>query len=152
MRQRAPIVLSCAAIAVAVLGATPIGHAAGERLAAVVPFAKTAGNAQKLNGHRSSVAGAPGTIPVVGKNGKLPAAVGAVGPPGPPGPTSGPAGGALAGTYPDPQIAANAIGGAQVADDSLTGADIDEAALQVVPSALVAIRCPAGRSNSPQRT
>jgi hypothetical protein len=53
----------------------------------VVPFAKKsgyaqlAGNASKLNRHRSSLAGAPGTIPVVGEDGKLPASLGAVVPP-----------------------------------------------------------------------
>src|SRR5437763_1941360 len=81
-----------AALAVAVLAATPLGHAAGKELAAVVPFAKTAGfakqagNAAKLNGRRSTLSGAPKTIPVVGANGKLPATIGAIGPQGPAGP------------------------------------------------------------------
>jgi hypothetical protein len=93
MRQRAPLVISMTALVVAVFGATPIGHAAGEKLAAAVPpFAKTAsyarfaGNATKLNGRRSTLKGAPGTIPVVGHDGKLPASIGAVGPQGPAGP------------------------------------------------------------------
>ena len=82
MRQRTPIVLSGAALVVAVLGATPLGNAA---VHAVVPFAKQAGNAAKLNGHRSSLSGARLTVPVVGKNGKLPKSIGAVGPQGPQG-------------------------------------------------------------------
>jgi hypothetical protein len=150
MHQRTPIVLSCVAIVVAVLGTTPLGQAAGERLSAVVPpfakkagFATSAGNAAKLNGHRSTLSGARGTIPVVGKNGKLPAGIGAVGPQGPAGPPgpagsgvsgggapSGPAGGALTGSYPNPRIAPNSIDGVQIANDSLTGADINEATLQ----------------------
>ncbi len=91
MRHRAPLVLAATALALAVVGSTPLGRAAGERLAAVVPFAKTsgyarfAGDSSKLNGRRSTLAGAPGTIPVVGRNGRLPAAIGAVGPQGPQG-------------------------------------------------------------------
>jgi len=89
MHQRAPLIVSATALAVAVLGATPVGHAAGERLAAAVPFAKSAGyakqagNAKRLNGRRSTFSGAAGTIPVVGRDGKLPTAIGAVGPQGP---------------------------------------------------------------------
>jgi hypothetical protein len=82
------------------------------------------------------------------------------GPPGPAnggGPPSGPAGGDLAGAFPNPLVAANAIGSAEVtadsltaadlapastgssevADNSLTGADIDESTLGQVPSALL---------------
>ncbi len=93
MRQRVPLVLSITALVVAVLGATPLGQAAGKTLAAAVPpfaktagYAKFAGNSTLLNGRKSSLKGTPGTIPVVGPNGKLPAAIGAVGPQGPPGP------------------------------------------------------------------
>src|SRR5579871_5392120 len=92
MRQRVPLVISCAALLVAVLGATSPGQAAVRGLEASVPFAKTsgyaaaAGNAAKLNGHASSTSGKAGTIPVVGKNGKLPTSLGAVGPQGPAGP------------------------------------------------------------------
>jgi hypothetical protein len=160
MRPRAPIVLSTAALAVAVLGTTPLGHAAGDRLAATVPFAKTsgfakvAGNSAKLNGRPSTLSGAPGTIPVVGKDGKLPAGVGAVGPrgpqgerglPGPAGPAGastgggrpgGAAGGGLTGSYPNPGIAGNAVGSAQVVDNGLTGADVNESTLQIPASAL----------------
>jgi hypothetical protein len=97
MRHRLPIVLSASALLVAVLGATPLGHAAGRVIHKVPPFAKTAsyakfaGNASKLNGRKSTLSGAPGTIPVVGRNGKLPASIGAVGAQGPQG-SQGPAG------------------------------------------------------------
>ena len=39
-------------------------------------------------------------------------------------PPSGPAGGDLAGSYPNPAIAPNAVGGAEVANASLTGTDV----------------------------
>jgi hypothetical protein len=74
------------------LATTPLGRAAGDSLTSVVPYAKTAGfaklagNSAKLNGRKSTLAGIPGTIPVVGANGKLPAAIGAVGSQGPQGP------------------------------------------------------------------
>jgi hypothetical protein len=90
VRQRLPIVVSATALVVAVFGSTGIGHAA---MQAVVPqysktagYAKFAGNSTQLNGRRSTLAGAPGSIPVVGKNGKLPVTIGAVGPQGPAGP------------------------------------------------------------------
>ena len=91
MRSRLPLVLSACALLVALLGATPLGHAADRAIHAVPPFAKTAsfakfaGNASKLNGRKSTLKGAPGTIPVIGANGKLPASIGAVGPKGDPG-------------------------------------------------------------------
>ena len=97
MPNRLPVVLSTTALLVTVFGATPLGHAASRAIHAVPPFAKTAsyakfaGNASKLNGRRSTLSGAPGTIPVVGRNGKLPASIGAVGLQGPAGAT-GPAG------------------------------------------------------------
>ena len=55
------------------------------------------------------------------------------------GPPSGLAGGALTGSYPEPKIASNAITGAQVIDNSLTGADINESTFGQVPFALSAL-------------
>jgi hypothetical protein len=107
MRERVPLVLSAAALLVAVFGATPVGHTAVRVIHTVPPFAKRAGfakfagtadNAKRLSGHRASRAPKAGDIPVVGANGKLPASIGAVGAQGPPGPagsgrgTQGPTG------------------------------------------------------------
>jgi hypothetical protein len=48
------------------------------------------------------------------------------------------AGGGLAGTYPNPSIAPNAVNSATVVDNSIVGADVNEGTLGQVPSALTA--------------
>jgi hypothetical protein len=72
---------------------------------------------------------------------KLALPEGPQGPPGPPGrdgvdgedaSLTGPAGGGLTGSYPNPLIAPNAVSAGQVVDDSLTGADINESTLSHV--------------------
>jgi hypothetical protein len=86
-RGRLPLILSAAALTIALLDSAPVGHAAARALEQVVPRAKKADfatNAGKLNGHRSAVNAIPGQIPVVGGDGKLAASL--AGPPGPQGP------------------------------------------------------------------
>ena len=71
-RQRLPVVLSAAALVVAVLGATPNGFAAFKGVAKVALFAKNAG---KVGGITASKKPKPGKLLPLGKNGKFPASV-----------------------------------------------------------------------------
>lgn len=85
MTNRLQTGLWAATLAVALLGSTPLGQAAGSTIAKVVPFAKVAGfakNAGALNGHPASRRPKAGQIPVLNTSGKLPASIGAVGPAG----------------------------------------------------------------------
>jgi hypothetical protein len=81
MKNRLPVVLSSAALLVAVMGVTPVGHATSN--AVETHFARSA---NFLRGHAPSEKAGKGKIPVAGKNGKLDASWGAVGPRGPQGP------------------------------------------------------------------
>jgi hypothetical protein len=90
-RQRLPVVLSAAALLVAVLGATPNGFAAFKGVVKVALFAKNAG---KVGGIAASKKPKPGKLLPLGKNGKFPASVlpvPSLGPAGPEG-ARGPAG------------------------------------------------------------
>ena len=89
--QRLPVVLSAAALLIAVLGATPLGHAARQGVARVALYAKNAG---KVGGIAASKKPKAGKLLPLGRNGKFPASVlpgGVRGPAGPEG-ARGPAG------------------------------------------------------------
>jgi hypothetical protein len=88
--QRLPLVLSATALAVALLGATPLGHAAVTAAAKVVPFAKRSGyatNAGAVDGIRAARTPTAGLLVPLGPDGRLPASVSPVAPTGPAGPT-----------------------------------------------------------------
>lgn len=91
-KHRLPVALALAAMAVVLVGATPLGRAAERAITTIPPFAKRAGyatlaaNTRLLSGHRTSAIGGAGTIPVLDKSGKLPPAIATIGPPGPQGP------------------------------------------------------------------
>ena len=90
MKRRLPLVLSITALAVAVLGSTPAGHAVAS---AVPPFAKKAhyadraGNATAVNGIRAARKPKPRLLVALNARGKLPASVAPIGPAGPQGKT-----------------------------------------------------------------
>ena len=86
--RRLPLVLSSAALVVALFGSTPVGEAVGAAIPAFAKtagYAKQAGNASALNGIKASKQPRPGTILPLGADGRFPMAVGAVGPAGPKG-------------------------------------------------------------------
>jgi hypothetical protein len=94
MQHRLPLVLSAAALVVALLGATPVGNAAERAIRAIPPFAKraefatragTADNAKKLGGRKASEYALASKV----TRSQVAGAAGPAGPkgdPGPPGP------------------------------------------------------------------
>lgn len=95
MQQRLPLLLSATALAVALLGSTPLGEAARDLASSVPPFAKKAGyanragfaqNAGAVGGIKASRAPRTGFLVPLGAGGKFPASVGQAGPQGVAGP------------------------------------------------------------------
>jgi len=90
LKRRLPLVLSVTALAIAVLGSTPAGHAV---VSAVPAFAKKAdyadkaGNAFAVNGIKAARKPKPRLLVPLNARGKLPASVLAAGPAGPQGKT-----------------------------------------------------------------
>jgi hypothetical protein len=88
MKQRLPLVLSITALAVALLGSTPLGHA----VTSAVPFARKAGyayragNATAVHGIKAAKRPRPGFLIPLGADGRFPASVGQSGPAGARGP------------------------------------------------------------------
>jgi hypothetical protein len=78
MKNRLPVALSAAALIVAVLGVTPVGHATSNAIQ--THFAR---NANFLRGKAPSIKAGKNKIPAANKAGKLDKSWGAVGPPGP---------------------------------------------------------------------
>jgi hypothetical protein len=113
--QRLPLVLSSAALAVAVLGSTPLGHATARIVlprgsVSTTALADGAVTAAKVKDHS--------LLRRDFKPGQLPR--GAQGPPGPAGTIEGvAAGGDLAGAYPSPTIGPDAVSGAEIDDGTL---------------------------------
>ena len=81
LRERLPLVLSITALAVALLGFTGLGEAAG-RVVGVALFAKNAG---KVNGIKAARTPRPGFLVPLNGDGKFPESVGVAGPRGPEG-------------------------------------------------------------------
>lgn len=79
MKARLPLALSLTALAVAVVGSTPLGEAAGER---IVPLARFARNADKVDGIHAARTPRPGRLLALGRNAKFPASALPAGPAG----------------------------------------------------------------------
>jgi hypothetical protein len=82
---RLPVVLSIAALAMAVLGSASVGQAFNTAASAFAKRAGYAKNAGAVNGIKASKLPKPGRLVPLGPDGKFPASVGLAGPQGPQG-------------------------------------------------------------------
>lgn len=88
MGKRLPIILSCVAFVVVVLGSTSLGQAAIDAVPALAKralVANTAKNALQVNKIKASRTPTPGMLVPLDATGKFPASVGAIGAAGPAG-------------------------------------------------------------------
>ena len=87
--RRQPIVLATTALAIAVFGSTPVGHAVTTAVSPFATHAKKADyatNAGAVNGIKASKTPRAGYLLALGKGGKFPATVATAGAAGPQGP------------------------------------------------------------------
>jgi hypothetical protein len=137
--QRLSLPLAAAALAAALLGATPLGHAAAQL---VLPRGSV-GTAQLVDGAVTAAKVKDRSLLARDfKPGQLPR--GAQGPPGPPGTIEGvAAGGDLAGTFPSPTLAPDSVSGAEIDDGSLQLGDtaVLSGQVRVNPPSVAAHSC-----------
>jgi hypothetical protein len=92
-RKQLPMLFSGAALAIALLGSTPVGSAVADAVPPLARHANTADyatNAGMVDGFRATKDPRPGRLLPLGADGKFPASVGVAGPTGPQGPKGEP--------------------------------------------------------------
>lgn len=148
--SRLALVLSATALAVALFGSTPVGHAVGSKVpffAKTAGYANRAGTAATLRGVQLSKQPRPGTLLPLGADGKFPASVGLAAPAGPkgdrgekgdPGP-AGPRGatGAAGPAGPRGQAGPGGVSGWQYLTETRS--------IKADGSATLEVKCPSGK-------